>query len=218
VVESKNLDSLETTLAPLSHGTAAKEAFLAFLRTLGKGKARQAFMDAHIVCAPINYSDMRDRFPDDEFNVLQGDIVRTRDAYVLGARQYKNFYYAVATSTCDLVRDRRSTATLLLLEPKRIGDFKSELDFNKEVGDLMSLKSTRYIYLPPLPSQPDVLYNVAHLDRVAQSTNDAVNKAERFASMTLIGWRVFGALLRNIQTRAGEHEPEMRMARQPPSH
>ncbi|GEM_PF-4739208 len=68
-------------------------------------------------------------------------------------------------------------------------------------------------YVPPLPDDDaDVLFNVALLDPFAQCSNAALAAAERRASMTLLGWRVFGALLRNIQVREAVEEVAIRTA------
>jgi hypothetical protein len=67
--------------------------------------------------------------------------------------------------------------------------------------------------MPPLPDDgQDVLFNIVQLDPFAQARKEDVVVAERRASMTLIGWRVFGALLRSLEVREGAEEVDVRKA------
>jgi hypothetical protein len=145
------------------------------------------------------------------FHALQGDVIRTDAAYILGVRQVGAFSSLVATSTCDLVPGRRKTALLLPVEPRRLSDYLSQQKLESDLSNLIVFRSTRYFYFPRLPDDDsDVLFNVAHVDPFAQCANEALNLAERLASMTLIGWRVFGAVLRSIQVREAEGEAGVR--------
>lgn len=117
------------------------------------------------------------------------------------------------SSTCDLVPGRRESALLLPVEPRGLNDYESLQKLESDLSNLVTFRSTRYFYLPALPDdKPDVLFNVARLDPLAQCANDALVLAERRASMTLIGWRVFGAVLRSIQVREADGEAELRTA------
>jgi hypothetical protein len=109
------------------------------------------------------------------------------------------------------VPGRRESALLLPVEPRRLSDYQSRQTLEGDLSNLVVFRSTRYFYLPSLPDdEPDVLFNVAHLDPLAQCANEALALAERRASMTLIGWRVFGAALRNIQIREAVGEADFR--------
>lgn len=122
----------------------------------------------------------------------------------------------MATSTCDLVPGRRETAYLLPVEPRRPKDYADEQRLRNDPGNLMAFKTTRYLYLPPPPDdEEDVLFNVVPLDPFAQCDNRALQLAERRASMTLVGWRVFGALLRAVQIREATEEASIRMEQFP---
>lgn len=178
-----------------------------------KGLVRQAFLAEHVLCPPIQYTDMRERVPISEFSVLQGDIIATRDAWVLGSRQWDEQSYLIANSTCDLVPGRRDTVMLLVLEPRRQRDYASPEAYSSEVNNLVVFKSTKYFYLPPLPDDAeDVLFNLVHFDRFAQAASADVIPATRRASLSLIGWRLFGAVHRFIQSREGQGEAEVRKA------
>ena len=94
--------------------------------------------------------------------------------------------------------------------PRKVDSLPRE-KLHDELANLVAFKSNHYFYLPPLPDDDeDVLYNVAHLDPLALCANEDVPIAERRASMTLIGWRIFGAFLRNMQVREAKEEVAIR--------
>jgi hypothetical protein len=211
---SIDVATLERRLAPLSHGTEPIAVLQEVLRQIGKGE-RQVFLNEHLLRAPIRHESIRDKLDPvpEGFNVLQGDIVRTEAAYILGARQIGGQSFVIATSTCDVVPGRRESALLLPIQPRRTGDYADASRLRSDLANLIAFRTTRYFYLPPLPDDPeDVLFNVALLDPLAQCANDALALAERRASMTLLGWRVFGALLRSLQVREAAEEAAIRLA------
>jgi hypothetical protein len=160
---------------------------------------------------PVYYEDVRSRVDVERFYALQGDVIRTDAAYILGDRQVGNPSYVVATSTCDLVPDRRQTALLLPIESRRPSDYETQQKLESDLSTLIVFRSTRYFYLPRLSDdEPDVLFNLIRVDPFAQCANEALALAERRASMTVTGWRVFGAVLRSIQVREAEGEAEIR--------
>jgi hypothetical protein len=57
---------------------------------------------------------------------------------------------------------------------------------------------------------PADIDQIVQLDPFAQARKEDVAVAERRASMTLIGWRVFGALLRSLEVREGAEEVDIR--------
>lgn len=206
------LARLEHELAPLSHGTQALQLLRGFLKGLGKIAARQRFLADHVLCPPISFEEIRGSLEVEPFHLLQGDVIRTDAAYVLGFRQVGNPSYVVASSTCDLVAGRRESAALLPVEPRRASDYELQHKLESDLSNLIAFRSTRYVYLPALPDdQPDVLFNIARLDPLDQCTNDALALAERRASMTLIGWRMLGAVLRSIQVREAVGEAQIRL-------
>lgn len=155
---------------------------------------------------------MKARLPVDPgpFFALQGDIIRTASAFSLGERP-RGASYTIATSTCDLMPSYgRETILLLPVVPVTGGD-ESDEKLRRELGNLVSFRPKRYLYLPPLPDDDQsVLFNVVQLDPFAQARKEDVAVAERRASMTLIGWRVFGALLRSLEVREGAEEVDVR--------
>ena len=160
---------------------------------------------------PISYEEVRSRLDVEPFHVLQGDVIRTDAAYFFGTRQVGNPSYVVATSTCDLIPGRREAALLLPIEPRHPSDYESQQRLESELSNLIVFRSTRYFYLPQLPDdEPDVLFTLVRVDPFAQCRNDALELTERRASMTVIGWRVFGAALRSIQVREAEGEVDIR--------
>jgi len=215
VASSSELARLEQELAPLSHGTEALRLLRDFLKNLGKVAARQRFLADHILCRPVTHENVRDRMDVEQFYLLQGDVIRSDAAYVLGSRQVGNPSYVMATSTCDLVPGRRESALLLPIEPRRVSDSESQQKLKSDLSNLVTFRSTRHVYLPAMPDDdPDILFNVAHLYPLAQCANAALVVAERRASMTLIGWRVFGGVLRSIQVREAEGQAQIRIVAQ----
>ena len=71
------------------------------------------------------------------------------------------------------------------------------------------------MYLPPLPGDlPEVIANAIIFDGVIQIKLEDLLLATRHASLSLVGWRIFGSLVRNIMVRAGENEVSMRTSLQ----
>lgn len=163
-----------------------------------------------IVRDPIIYQDVLHRgliAPDeDPFILLQGDIVSTETAYFLGER-ITGMKFAVATSTCDLIPNRRQYATLLRVQPIK----KDDPNVKQLLGELLKFTSTQRMYLPPLPNDPsDIIGNALVFDGIVQVRLDDLLMATRLASLSLVGWRIFGSLVRTIMTRAGDTEVRMR--------
>ena len=208
---STDVDQLARRLAPLSHGDDALVVLQEFLTGLGSWSERQKFLNTHLLCAPIRYESVKPRLSADPgpFFGLQGDIIRTDAALSLGDRP-RGASYAVATSTCDLMPSY-GRETVLLLPVVPVAQGGSDEKLRRELGNLVSFRPKRYFYLPPLPDDgQDVLFNIVQLDPFAQARKDDVAVAERRASMTLIGWRVFGALLRSLEVREGAGEIDIR--------
>jgi hypothetical protein len=106
--------NLERQLAALSHSDeAALVIESAVTRHFKKTAQRQiAFSQPNIICVkPISYSDAvasgAISAGEDEFTMLQGDIVSTKAAYLMGERILGSPMFAVLNSTCDLVPGRR---------------------------------------------------------------------------------------------------------------
>ena len=70
-------------------------------------------------------------------------------------------------------------------------------------------------YLPPLPGDADtVLANAILFDGIVQIRLEDLLMSTRHASLSLVGWRIFGSLVRTIMVRAGESEVKMRTSLQ----
>ncbi|MBO3459084.1 hypothetical protein G7B40_012025 [Aetokthonos hydrillicola Thurmond2011] len=208
----KNLAELEAQLQALSHDDHAVKIIQNFAKNLGKTNQRQRLFNEKgaIVREPIIYQDMLHRgliAPDeDPFILLQGDIVSTETAYFLGERMTQ-MKFAVATSTCDLIPGRRQYATLLRVQPIR----KDDPNVKQLLGELLKFSSTQRMYLPPLPNDPsDIIGNTLVFDGIVQVRLDDLLVATRLASLSLVGWRIFGSIVRTIMARAGDTEVRMR--------
>ncbi len=207
-----NLTELEAHLQTLSHDDNALKIIQKFAMNLGKTNQRQRVFNEKgaIVREPIIYQDVLARgliaHNEDPFILLQGDIVSTDTAYFLGHR-ITGIKFAVVTSTCDLVPKRREYAALLRVQP-----IKKDDHYAKQVlGELLKFSSTQRMYLPPLPNDPlDVIGNALVFDGIVQVRLEDLLMATRLASLSLVGWRIFGSLVRTIMVRAGESEVRMR--------
>jgi len=206
-----SLAYLEDQLRELSHDASAVELVVDFASRIPT-KQRQVFFSrpGALVRAPIELEEAKNaglhEEDDDEFQLLQGDIVQTDAAYFLGER-VTDALFIVASSSCDLVPGRRKHAALLRLRPIR-----SDMEGAKqELGNLLSFKSTRRMFIPPLPGfRPEVLAYAADLDGIIAIPLEDLLLATRVASLTLVGWRLFGSLLRGIMVRAGNDEIRLR--------
>ena len=122
--EIVTLNDLEQTLRSLSHGQDALNAVREFSAQLKRTEKRINTFNANraIVCPPISPEDTRAlgyKEEEDDFRVLQGDIVATESAYFLGERVTNWPKYAILNPSCDLVPERREFAALL-----RIGEIR----------------------------------------------------------------------------------------------
>ncbi len=212
ILPTEDLQTLETQLRNLSHSDEALKIIQDFANNLRKTRQRQKIFgeEGALVRPPIEYQEMLLRGvlkPDeDPFLLLQGDIVSTDSGYFLGER-ISGSKFAIATSTCDLVSGRRQYAALLRIHPIRATEeYAAQL-----LGELLKFKSTSRMYLPALPDDPDeVIANAILFDGIVQIRLDDLLLATRLASLSMVGWRIFGSLLRSILVRAGVSEVEMR--------
>jgi len=212
ILPTENLQMLETQLRSLSHSDEALKIIQRFTNNLGKTRQRQMIFgeEGALLRQPIEYQEMLQRGAitenEDPFFLLQGDIVSTDAGYFLGER-ISGCKFAIATSTCDLVAHRRQYAVMLRLHPIRA----TEKNAAQLLGELLKFKSTSRMYLPALPDDPsEVIANAIIFDGIVQIRLDDLLLATRLASLSLVGWRIFGSLLRSILVRAGESEVEMR--------
>jgi hypothetical protein len=206
--------NLERQLAALSHSDeAARVIESAVTERFKKTAERQiAFAQPDMICVePISYSDAvasgAISEDEDQFTTLQGDIVSTEAAYLMGGRIVGSPMFAVLNSTCDLVPGRREYASLL-----RVAPVTGEGDALKSaLHHLLSFRSRRDLYLPPLPNEdvPTLGYAI-RFDGVAQIRMEDLLLAKRLCSLSLVGWRIFGSFARVLISRAGDGEAGLR--------
>jgi hypothetical protein len=207
----EELSKLEDQLRDLSHNQEALELIKDFANKLKK-QDRQIIFSAEgsLIIKPIFHQDMLEKGliddNEDPFTLLQGDIVSTDSAYLCGER-LKGMKFAIASSTCDLVKNRRQYVALLRLQPIVREDPK----IKAILGELLKFQSTQRMYLPRLDNDPpDVIANSIVFDGVVQIRLEDLFLATRHASLSLVGWRIFGSLVRTIMVRAGDSEVKMR--------
>lgn len=208
------LGELEQSLRTLSHSEEALKAVEDFCATLDGTKSRIELFNREnaIVRKPIEPEDavkLGFNTPDDEFVLLQGDIVRTESAYFLGERVVGRPKYAVLNSSCDLVPGRAACSALL-----RIVEIKKDEDRAKEkLGLLLKFRRRDSMYLPPLSDDaPEVIANAIHFDGICQIRTRELLLANRIASLSLVGWRIYASFARVVLSRANEREVQIRTA------
>lgn len=184
---------------------------------------RRARIDGMWLQLPVDHAEALAAYPElrDQFDILQGDIVRTDAAYLLGERA-AGATYVVASATCDSVvrpKPRQGTILLLPVVPFAEGDFAGKTADARErsmaelLERLLSFDTSRALYLPGLPGDPaEVLVNTISFKDVCTMASDLVPTVERVASMTLVGWRAFSLLVRSLITRTGDEELGFRAA------
>jgi hypothetical protein len=182
----KDLPELERYLQNYSHDDQAIKTIQQFSKNLKKTEARQDVFNQALIREPIYYQDVVKKGladPEkDSFTLLQGDIVSTNAAYFLGDR-LENTKFAIATSTCDLVKNRRQYAALL-----RVQSISSKDPKAKEVlSQLLQFKSTQRMYLPPFADDSsDIVGNALLFDGIVQIKLDDLLLAQRHASLSLV--------------------------------
>jgi hypothetical protein len=208
-----DLKSLEEALRDLSHDDSAVRLVRDFAIQLGKTKQRQQIFNAPgaIVREPLDYDEALTTGSieptEDRFSLLQGDIISSDAAYLLGER-LTGMNFVIASSTCDLVPGRREYAALLRIQPITANTPNAA----DAIGQLLKFQSTQRLYLPPLPSDlPDTLANALLFDGIIQIELEKLLLSTRIASLSLVGWRIFGSLLRSMLVRTGEGEVRLRM-------
>lgn len=209
----KELTELENQLRNLSHDSQAITIIQEFAKQLGRTRDRQNIFNKKgaIVRESIYFADVLALglidSGEDAFTLLQGDIISTDSAYFLRER-LTGMKFAIASSTCDLVPERRKFANLLRIEPI----YASDNNAKQLISELLTFKSTKKMYLPRLPNDREqVGANAVNFDGIVQVRLEDLLLATRYASLSLVGWRIFGSLLRTIMVRAGESEVKMRM-------
>lgn len=164
--------NLERQLAAGSHtDEAALVIESAVTERFKKTAQRQiAFAQPDMICVePISFSAAVASGAigehEDQFTMLQGDVVSTDAAYLMGERIVGSPMFAVLNSTCDLVPGRREYASVLRVFPVT-GDGDT---LKSALHHLLSFRSRRDLYLPPLPNEdvPTLGYAI-RFDGVAQ--------------------------------------------------
>jgi hypothetical protein len=148
---ASSLEELEQQLRSISHSEEAIDAVQAFSNSLSGTKARLEVWNAvnAIVRKPIEYKEaaaLGFDTAEDQFSILQGDIVQTEAAYFYGERIAGMPKFAVLNSSCDLVPGRAAHASLLRILPIR----KDEERAKEKLGTLLKFSRRDSMYLPAL--------------------------------------------------------------------
>ncbi|MGA9624587.1 MAG: hypothetical protein WBL65_02820 [Bryobacteraceae bacterium] len=195
-----------------SHSRVALDAIQGFSEQLKSTTERLSVFNADraIVREPILSDETRalgfDQ-PEDDFTFLQGDVVATESAYFLGERISGFPKYVLLSSSCDLVPTRREVASLLRVSEIR----RSDPEAKASLSLLLRFKRSSSMYLPLLPADDaGVICNVINFDGICQIRSSDLALANRLASLSLVGWRIFAAFSRVVVARANPRETEMR--------
>lgn len=211
---ARTLGELETELKGLSHSEEAIRSVQQFSESLPGTKARIDLWNAtHILVRPVlERSVAAERgfdTADDDFIVLQGDIVRTDAAFFYGDRVTGLPTYAVLNSSCDLVPGRSAHGALIRVRPI----LRSDNGVKNTLGSLLKFARRDSMYLPPLPCDSgDVMGNLLDFQGICQIEASQLQLTERVASLSLLGWRIFASFARAVVARANPRDVEMRAA------
>jgi hypothetical protein len=211
---ASSLGELEQQLRSISHSEEAINAVQVFSDSLSGTKARLEVWNAvnAIVRKPIEYEEtaaLGFDTCDDQFSILQGDIVQTEAAYFYGERIAGVAKFAVLNSSCDLVPGRTSHASLLRILPIR----KDEERAKEKLGTLLKFSRRDSMYLPVLQDDSeDIVGNAISFDGICQIRSSDLSLGNRVASLSVVGWRIFASFTRTVMARANPREVELRMA------
>jgi hypothetical protein len=206
------LHDLEKKLRKESHRLAAVKMIRIFTLEFKNTAARQLVFNqpGALIRPPILYKEALDQGflkpEEDKFSLLQGDVIRTNRAFHAGEKIGEDTLFVVLSPTCDLVPNRQEWTTLLRISPIT----KSTEDYKGFLNTLLLFKRTHSLYLPPLNNDPEILGHSVSFDGFAQIPLADALSSERVASLSLVGWRIFGSMVRNILVRAGQGEVKMR--------
>lgn len=206
------LAELEERLTAISHTEEALAEVQRFCLTLKDTRARLAVWNSTnaIIRSPIMCEDAINRGfneDEDEFVLLQGDIVTTESAYSFGLRVTGGPKYAVLNSSCDLVPKRRTAACLLPIREIRRTDQNALSTLNQ----LLQFRRRDSMYLPRLVGDPpEIAGHAISFDGICQITLSDLLVATRIASLSLVGWRIFASFARVAVARAGDREIAIR--------
>ena len=213
-MQAGTLADLQVRLESLSHTESAIGELQAFSKALKSTSGRLAVFNADrgLIRQPIRTEETQALGfveQDDFFALLQGDVVGTEAAFYLGERVCGRPKYIVLSSSCDLVPERRRCASLLRITEIR----ESEPDALSKLSLLLKFQRRESMYLPVLPSDDtDVICNVVQFDGICQIRSADLLLANRIASLSLVGWRMFGSFARTVIVRANPREGKMRAA------
>jgi hypothetical protein len=211
---ASSLRELEQQLRSTSHSEEAILAVQAFSNGLAGTKARLDVWNAvnAIVRKPIEYretSALGFDTPDDRFSILQGDIVQTEAAYFYGERIAGMAKFAALNSSCDLVPGRMAHASLLRILPIK----RDEERAKEKLGTLLKFSRRDSMYLPAMADDAeDVVGTVISFEGICQIKSSDLFLANRVASLSVVGWRIFASFTRTVMARANPREVELRMA------
>jgi hypothetical protein len=140
---------------------------------------------------------------------LQGDVIRTDAAYFLGIRKTGYEKFVALNSSCDLVEGRADVSLILPVQCLRRGEDR----INDKICNLTKFALNDCMYIPPLPGESDdIVGNVIRFGETHQIRTQELFLASRMASLSLLGWRIFGAFSRMVFSRTTTGELAFREA------
>jgi|SRR5579859_430400 len=200
---ASSLREFERQLRSISHSEEAIQAVQAFSNGLAGTKGRFEVWNAvnAIVRKPIDYAEtsaLGFDTPNDQFSVLQGDIIQTETAYFYRERIAGMPKFAVLNSSCDLVPGRTTHASLLCILPNLRGKQRAK----GKLSTLLKFSRRNSMYLPALPDDTeDVVGNLVSFEGNYQIRSSDLFLANRAASLSVVGRRVSVPFSRSVMAQ-----------------
>lgn len=151
------------------------------------------------------------------FNVLQGDIIKTKAGLtnnpIFDFIQEEYNYYIVIPSSCSVQANRYKWILLSRLLPLEDSNIK---DMNSAYLEALNLKNHKLFYLPPINGQDVGEYGfLAVLEEISYIGNTTLQSCTRLTSLSVIGWHLFNAFIVNHYTRPSNDDLKIRTDSRP---
>jgi hypothetical protein len=150
---------------------------------------------------PINHTPAFQGKGVQQFNVLQGDIIKTKAAItnnpVFDFDQLEYSYYIIVPSSCSVQPNKYKWVLLTRLFPVLSLDGSVKTAFLESVN----LQNNKLFYLPPFDNEDDGYGYLAIFEEISYISNSILQTSSRVASLSEIGWHFFNAFLVNHLTR-----------------
>ncbi len=150
---------------------------------------------------PINHTAVFLSKGVERFNILQGDIIKTKAAItnnpIFSFDQLEYSYYIVIPSSCSVQPNKYKWVLLTRLFPVNSLDGSIKNAFLESIN----LHNNKLFYLPPFNKADNDYGYLAMFEEISYISNSILQTSSRIASLSEIGWHFFNAFLVNHLTR-----------------